>query len=216
VSLPSHLCLAALALSITLSGCRRLDERMEIKETRDISAYASPVVPIVPSAERFESALKEMEENEAKPAPQNLFSWVTPEGWQEAGFDPTGMRFINLQFGSHGEGECYLSLMPGKAGGLDANANRWRSQMGKQAFTPEELAALPKKRLLNRDATYLDIEGDFKGVGATEAEKNYRMVGLILPAPEFTLFVKMTGPKDVVDKNLPNFEKFVQSISPAR
>ncbi len=197
---------------------------MEIKETRDVSAYASPAAPIVPSTSRFEGALKEQEQMELAekqktqaPVPQNLFTWVTPEGWSEAGFDPTGMRFINLQFGPKGEGECYLSLMSGTGGGLEANVNRWRStQMGLPPYTPEELEKLPTKPLLNREAVYVDFSGDFKAVGATEAQKDYRLVGLILQAPQFILFVKMTGPKDLVEKNMPAFEQFTQSISPTK
>jgi len=191
---------------------------MEIKETREISAYADPAAPVVSTTRRFQSALQE--ENNAQPGatplPQNLFSWVTPEGWSEAGADSTGMRFINLKFGPQGEGECYLSIMPGTGGGMEANINRWRAQMGQAPYTPEELQKLPTKPLLNRDATYVDFTGDFKGVGASEAQKDYRLAGLVLAAPQFTLFIKMTGPKDLVEKNMPAFDQFTQSISPAK
>lgn len=207
----------AFALLIAVPGCHRLDERMEIKESRPISAYAATPAPIKTSEERFANAEPEEPSENTPMARQNLFAWVTPEGWSEAGEDPSGMRFINLKFGPNGEGECYLSLMPGSAGGIDANINRWRAnQMGLPAYSKEEIEKLPKKPLLNREATYVTLDGDYKNVGSPEALKNYRLVGLILAAPQATLFVKMTGPKDLVEKNMTAFEQFVSSISPAR
>lgn len=214
---PAHCCFLASFILLSVPSCRRLEERMEITETRPVSKYAAPPTDIVSSEQRFATA-EPVEPEDNMPTPkQNLFAWVTPEGWHEAQDDPSGMRFINLQFGPHGEGECYLSLMPGKAGGMEANINRWRSgQMGLPALKPEEIAQLPKKPLLGREATYVELDGDYKNVGAAQASKNFRLVGLILAAPQATLFVKMTGPKELVEKNMPAFEEFVQSISPTR
>jgi hypothetical protein len=42
------------------------------------------------------------------------------------------------------------------------------------------------------------------------------MVGLVEPAPDFTIFVKMTGPKELVEKNEAAFDEFVQSVSGSR
>jgi hypothetical protein len=212
---PSALyCSLALILLALFPSCHRLDERMEIKETRPISTYAAkPVTQVISSKDRFADAEPPAEESEAPP--QKLFAWTTPEGWQDAGPDAAGMRYINLQFGPKGEGECYLSLLPG-TGGILANVNRWRTQMGLPPITTEEADKLPKKPLLNREATFVSLDGDFKGFGATEAAKGYRLVGLILAAPQAILTVKMTGPKDLLEKNMPAFEQFIQSISPAR
>jgi hypothetical protein len=202
---------AAFGAGMALCSCKPVGERMEITETREVSKHAPPVAPDAGSAERFR-----MEPEETPAAPrENPLTWVVPEGWSDAGEDasPGGMRLINLRFGAGGEGECYLSAMPGSAGGLEANINRWRSQMGLPAFSTDELAKLPKKPFLNREASYVAFDGDFKRVGATEATKGYRLVGLVQPAPEFTLFVKMTGPKELVEKNAAAFEQFIQSIS---
>ena len=205
-------CLTVISAVAALApvSCRKLDERMEITETRDVSEHATMPKTFASSAERFY-------DNQPKPeAPQeNPLQWVTPEGWKEApaGGTPGSMRLIDLRFGEKNEGECYLSAMPGKAGGLEANVNRWRTQMGLAPYTPDELAKLPKKVFLNREATAVSFDGDFKGVGASEAQKGYRLEGLVQEAPEFTLFVKMTGPKEVVEKNQAAFDKFCQSIS---
>lgn len=183
---------------------------MEITEVREISSYNPSPKALVSSAERFYDTREE-----APTPPGNPLAWVTPDGWSEAppGSSPMGMRLIDLRFGEHGEGECFLSAIPGAAGGLEANVNRWRRQMEQPAYSAEELAALPKKIFLGREATFVTFEGDFTNVGDAEARKGYRLLGLVQETPEFTLFVKMTGPKALIDQNEAAFEQFTGSIS---
>jgi hypothetical protein len=200
----------ALGSAVLLLSCKPVGDHMEITETREVSKQAPPPAPSATSAERFRM------QQEAPESPrENPLTWVLPEGWSEAGegASPGGMRLIDLRFGAGGEGECYLSALPGSAGGLEANINRWRGQMALPAYSAEELAKLPKKSFLNREATFVNFDGDFKPVGAVEATKGFRLVGLVQAAPEFTLFVKMTGPKDLIAKNEVAFDQFVQSIS---
>lgn len=194
-----------------LSSCKRIGERIEITETREISTHSPMPKAMAASTERF----FDNQEQSSQPK-ENPLTWVTPEGWKEAPAEAAanaGMRLIDLRFGENGVGECYLSAMPGNAGGLEANVNRWRAQMGLAAMTTEELAQLPKKLFLGREAAYLSFDGDFKGMGAKEATKGYRLLGMVQSAPEFTLFVKMVGPKELVVKNEAAFEQFCQSIS---
>jgi hypothetical protein len=190
---------------------------MEITETREISKYEPKVQANVPSSSRFYDDKPAAGENPSGGQGRIPLTWETPAGWKEAPSDAAssmaGMRLINLAFGPNGEGECYLSAMPGAAGGLAANVNRWRAQMSLAPMTEEELGKLPKKAFLGREATFVAFDGDFKGMGAAETKTGYRLVGLVQPAPEFTLFVKMTGPKDLVTANEAAFEQFCQSIS---
>lgn len=212
LSFKSLPCLALpVVLALGTTSCHKLDERMEITESRDVSEHSVMPKALAPSAERF----YDTQQNQPAAPQENPLTWTAPEGWTDApaGGSPGGMRLIDLRFGPNGEGECYLSAMPGKAGGLEANVNRWRTQMGQPAYTPDELSKLPKKPFLNRDSTFVKFEGDFKSVGATEARKGYQLLGLVQEAPEFTLFVKMTGPKELIQKNEAAFDQFCQSIS---
>lgn len=204
---------AALGCAVLLPSCKPVGEHMEITEAREVSKQTPPPAPPATSAERFR-----MQQEAAEAPRDNPLTWVVPEGWSEAGEDasPGGMRLISLRFGAGGEGECYLSAMPGSAGGLEANINRWRGQMGLPDYSAEELAKLPRKSFLNREATYVNFDGDFKPVGAADATKGFRLVGLVQTAPEFTLFVKMTGPKELIARNEVAFDEFIQSISVKR
>ena len=84
--------------------------------------------------------------------------------------------------------------------------------MGLPPMTPDDVAKLPQKTLVNREASFVSFDGDYKAVGAAEAAKDWRMMGLLQQAPEFMLFVKIVGPKELVIKNEAAFEQFSQSI----
>jgi len=199
-----------------LVSCERVTETMPIEETREISSYTPSPTTFISSAQRFDDMQEQQQQGGSQTPPAELFDWITPPGWTQA--PPAtggmgGMRLVDMRFGPNGEGECFLSVIQGEAGGLDANVNRWRTQMGQPPYTAEELAALPKKDLFGREAIYLDFEGDFKNVGQSSAQQGYRLLGLVQQTPQFTLFVKMTGPKDLVQANATAFEQFAQSIS---
>lgn len=204
----------ALALPAILgfTACEKIEERMPIKEERSISEHSSvPKFP-VSSAKRF----YDEETPAAGAAPQgNPLVWTTPEGWTEVppSSSPGSMRLIDLRFGPNQEGECYLSAIQGNAGGLDANVNRWRTQMAQAPFTPEELAKLETKTFLGRPTPFVAFDGDYSNVGVAAPLKGYRLLGLVQVAPEFTIFVKMTGPKELVEKNAAAFEQFAQSVN---
>lgn len=204
---------AVLACSLLAVSCKRLEERMAITETREVSTHARKPAVDIPSSTRFYDDAQEQPQQRTNF--RDLLTWTVPEGWSESATpDASGMRLVDLRFGPNQEGECYISLMPGPAGGLEANVNRWRTQMGQTPYTPEDIARLEKKPFFNRDATYVAFDGDFKGFGAEQAQTGYRLLGLIHSAEQATIFVKLTGPKSLVEQNTAAFDAFCQSIRP--
>lgn len=206
------------ACSLLAVSCKRLEERMPIEETREVSSHARKPAVDIPSATRFydDAPAQGQEQEESQRANvRDFLTWTVPEGWSESDKpDPSGMRLLDLRFGPNQEGECYISFMPGTAGGLEANVNRWRTQMGQPPYTAEEIAKLEKKPFLNREAAYVAFDGDFKGFGAEKAQSSYRLLGLVHSADKFTIFVKLTGPKALVEQNTAAFDAFCQSIKP--
>ena len=195
---------ACLALTSALAACKRLDERIEITRTRDVSEHEPAPKLDATSRTRFGVP-------EEQPASDPL-EWTTPEGWTTA--ERTQMRPINLRFGPQGEGECYLSILPGGGGGIAANVNRWRKQMGQSDLTDQEIAALPKRVLMGIEGVFLSLDGSYTNVGAAEAAPDQRLMGVIaeLGATEMGLFVKMVGPRDLVEANTAAFDAFVSSL----
>lgn len=178
---------------------------MVITETRQVSVHAPEAKVGVPSKVRF----YDDKEEETGPREHPLL-WTTPPGWTEG--EPNQMRLIDLKFGPNQEGECYLSALPGPAGGLEANINRWRGQLGLAPLTAEEIEKLPRRPFLGGQAHSITADGEYKNMGQEVAQKDYRLVGIIQQAPELTLFVKMTGPKALVESQMTAFEAFVASV----
>ncbi|RBP41390.1 hypothetical protein DES53_107222 [Roseimicrobium gellanilyticum] len=201
-----------------MSGCDQVGERVQIKETREISKHATRPPVAVASADRFPQMDREAPEVEQPdpPAAEELFDWITPAGWTVV--QPTGaargIRLLDMRFGPNQEGQCFLSFLPGGGGGVEANVNRWRTQMGQAPYTAEEFAALPKKPLFGRDASYVAFDGDFTDVGKSEAVKDYRMLGAVHADEKFMIFVKMVGPKALVVENEAAFDEFCRSLQP--
>jgi hypothetical protein len=93
-------------------------------------ALAPRIEPLKAEVDRFLDGLK-VEGDKVK--------WTLPEGWHEEGA-PQGDRITTLCIGkSHLE--MTVTRLDGPAGGLLANLNRWRGQLGLEPFAEAELAA---------------------------------------------------------------------------
>ena len=136
--------------------------------------------------------------------------WETPEGWVE--LPPRSMRDANFLVAGDERAECYLTVLAGDGGGLAANVNRWRSQMSLAPLSDEGLAALPRVRFLGAEAFQVDFEGSWTGMGGDRSAEDYRLVGLLQFASDAARFLKMVGPKSVLDGELEAFQALAASF----
>ncbi|MFT4647482.1 MAG: hypothetical protein ACI9X4_000695 [Glaciecola sp.] len=139
------------------------------------------------------------------------FIYETPEGWVEDA--PTQFRLINFKVAGRDDAACYLTALPGSAGGVLENVNRWRAQFGAARITDAEMNALPKTPLLALPALRLEIAGPFSdGMSGVELSEG-ALVGLILKQDNTMVFLKMVGPKDVIEQEMAHFDSFVASLT---
>lgn len=183
-------------------SCKRLGERVEITESRTLSEFEPTPKLDVSTRARFS--------DEPEPGADPLV-WTLPEGWKEA--ERSQMRPVNLRFGPNGEGECYLSVLPGGGGGTLANVNRWRKQMGQEEIDEQALTDLPRRLLMGVQGVFVSIDGDYANVGAAESLPDHRMLGIVATLGEAGLFVKMVGPKVIVENEMAAFDQFVDSLT---
>lgn len=196
----------AVAAALAAAGCGKQGETQEITETRTLTA-PKPADAGASSAERFGMTMR------PAAAPTAQFEWTTPEGWTEE--TPNANRIINLRPAGDPKAECFVTLLGQSGGGVAANVNRWRGQMGLEPTDEAAIAALPKKPLLGGEAVFVELEGNYRGMGGDQDNPDFKMVGLILDTGGSSVFVKMTGPKALIDQELPKFEQFCASIKPA-
>ncbi len=130
------------------------------------SRPAAPTIPgATPEQRHFgrSSAPGPASEQASGGAPDlaSLLDYDLPPGWEEV--PPTQMRLINLRPAGDPDAECYLALLPSSGGGVAANVNRWRGQLGLEPLDEEGLNALPHLSLLGAQGVLVDFEGAYAG-----------------------------------------------------
>jgi len=129
-------------------------------------------------------------------------NWQVPAGWQEV----SGGQFLIAKFmltGSDGATAAVnVSNSSGDGGGLAANVNRWRGQLGLPPMTGISTTAID---VAGGQAQLVDMSGTDKRTGQPT-----RLVGLIVPQSGQTWFYKLMGDAKVVESQKAGFIQFVQ------
>ena len=135
-------------------------------------------------------------------------NWEVPSGWKEI----SGGQFLVAKFvlagAANTQASVNVSMSPGDGGGMLANVNRWRGQLG---LGPEAEADLAK------DLQTLDLSGakgtlsDISGQDARTGTKA-RLLAVVVPRSGETWFYKLMGDAQIVEREKDAFMKFVQSV----
>jgi hypothetical protein len=137
----------------------------------------------------------------------NGFKFTVPSTWSDGG--PASMRTLNFRVSA--ETECYLVVLPGQAGGLVPNINRWQGQMGLGPLSEEEVDALPRAQFLGEEAYLLQADGDYVGMDGI-AHSDMTMLALLLMREEDSLFLKMIGPEPEVATQRESFLRLASTL----
>ncbi|MCW0219103.1 MAG: hypothetical protein OJI67_12335 [Prosthecobacter sp.] len=98
---------------------------------------------------------------------------------------------------------------PGQGGDTQANIDRWLGQFASppESKTEELDANGTKVSFVTATGTY----NDGAMFGPKTPKDNYTLLGAIIPGPDAPIFIKMTGPKDVIAKVTEDFKKMATS-----
>ena len=139
---------------------------------------------------------------EGKPA------WQVPAGWQEV----PGGQFLVAKFSIAGpdnaQATVNVSSSAGTGGGLLANVNRWRGQLG---LTPLANPDLGKESWSFPVGTGQGTLVDMSGTDARTGQKT-RLIGAIVPQGGQTWFYKLMGNPQLAEQQKEAFTKFVQTV----
>lgn len=138
------------------------------------------------------------------------YRWSPPAGWQRG--PEKSMREITFLAGERGEAECYVTLLGGDGGGKLANVNRWRQQLGQPAITDADLAALVRIPMLGTEALVVEFA---RGEGASAPEGQEYLLGVVCLLEGQSLFVKMTGPREILLRERAAFLELCRSVRSA-
>ena len=190
-------------------SCREGDRVVEIRETRQVDTAVKTADPGMTSAQRFgfqPAPTRAPSESAAPP-----LVWAVPDGWGDG--LPNPMRAGSFIVAGSPETECYVAVLSGDGGGVAANVNRWRRQMGAESLSPEEIGSLPTITVLGQPCPVVELSGVFTPMSGP-SRADWCLLGVVCSLPDETVFVKMTGPEDVVRGQRARFVSFCESLAP--
>jgi hypothetical protein len=131
-------------------------------------------------------------------------SWTAPAAWTAK---PNGsMRKGSFAIkGDGGEADLGITAFPGATGGLEANLNRWRGQVGLPPQSPAEVTASVEK-FSAHGLEFLVV--DYAGGGN-------RLIGAIVPYGGNSWFFKLMGPDALVAGQKDAFHAFLRTVKEA-
>jgi len=174
-------------LVILMPACDRNDQQIKV--------YRLVKAPV-------ESAPLEQAAPESSPPATPQIKWELPDGWGEG--SPSTMRYASFAAtGENGE-KVDISVVTflGDGGNDLDNVNRWRQQIG--------LAHVDVAELNSIIAPFQGKQINF--LTADMIGPNSRTLAAWVRREGRSWFFKLTGPKDAVEKQKPNFARFLQSI----
>lgn len=142
--------------------------------------------------------------------------WEVPPEWTEGEERP--FRLVSFRVGE--SSECYVTVLPGDGGGVGANLDRWRSQMGVQTTggvgsasqDPARARDVSEFELLGETAWLAEIHGSYRGMSG-ETQEGATMLVAFGSNGRRTVFVKMIGPGAEVAREQGSFRDFCASLT---
>lgn len=190
----------ALCLATFLSACGdSTAPRVYTVPKEDESHAASPALPMGGAASGGSMADQTLppemlNQNAIAPA------WTVPAGWEAQA--ASSMRIATFAApGEAGPADVAITTFPGDVGGLLANVNRWRGQLGLPPTTEGEIAR-SREDLETLSGTAVVLEF---------ANADTATLVSTLRHDNASWFVKMTGPVGTVRAQAENFRLFVRS-----
>jgi hypothetical protein len=133
--------------------------------------------------------------------------WKIPADWRQLPPSQFLLAEFSIAETNGATAEVNAAELSGEGGGVAANVNRWRGQLGLPAADETEFS----KSILTLDtpsghATLVDFTGTDSKTG-----KPARLVGIVVPQNGQTWFYKLMGDEPVVAQQKDAFIKFVRS-----
>ncbi len=130
--------------------------------------------------------------------------WKAPAGWvQDA--EASGPRVATFHLADPA-GEVAITRFPGDVGGLLANINRWRNQLGLSPVSDPAEQPSEAIQVAGTAARLFDLSG------AGKESDRQRMYVVFLTRSDMSWFIKMTGPHALLGANEKAFREFLGTI----
>lgn len=134
--------------------------------------------------------------------------WSVPAQWVATAPRAMIYKSFSVSGDSDAKAEVTVSFFPGDVGGVLANVNRWRGQLGQPQIEADQLASVTKALdTAAGPATLVDFSGTDSKTGQPA-----RLVAVIVPHGDNTWFYKMLGNGALVENQKDAFVNFVKTV----
>ena len=130
-------------------------------------------------------------------------NWQVPAGWQEVSAGQFLVAKFNLTGDAGATAAVNVSMSAGDGGGLAANVNRWRGQLG---LAPVSDVATSPLDIAGGKAQLVELSGT-----NPQTSQPAQLVGVMVSQAGQTWFYKLMGDAKVVAAQKAAFTQFVQS-----
>ncbi len=128
-------------------------------------------------------------------------SWQLPSDWKQV--RAAGMRYMTIT--APDNIEIAVFSFPDDVGGLLANVNRWRGQIGLEPITDEQLPQCTSGlKFENGQGTLVDI--------SNPERKSARVLAAVLQGRDTTWVIRMTGTIEPLENLKPAFVDFIRTV----
>lgn len=212
--LPRPLLCAALILLLT-AGCR----------DREITSYRAPKDPAAAAPQSGAASTNELPDGHptigaastpvgdamagtAVPKGGDSLTWTAPAHWIAQPDRPMRKATFAVKGDAGATADLSITAFPGDTGGVPANLNRWRGQIGLPPLPETEVTAGLEH--LEANGLHVDVVDMAGAVGGSPT----RLLGAIIPHRGETWFVKLTGPDALVAREKSALLEFLRTVRP--
>lgn len=143
------------------------------------------------------------------------FNFKPPKDWQWVE-TTSSMRKAQLKVGKEPATAevIFFHFGPGGGGDVQANVDRWLGQF--QEPKDQIHSKVEKNELGGKQVTFVQAEGTYlsgQPGGPKTPQPGSMLAGAILDSKEGNVFIRMVGPKAVVEQAQPAFRKMIEEAS---
>jgi len=199
---------------VSVIACKR---ESEIKSYNVAKEVAAPAIPAAPASAADPHAgipgMAGMTAGAAGMPAAAEFTDSPPAHWKKQALSPMRLASYHVEGEGGAMTDISFSLLRRAPGGILANVNRWRAQVGQAPV--DEAALKPQTQVIKSsfgDALAVDIEGLASG---GDALKDGRLIGVIAEEGDNAWFFKMRGNAALTATEKTHFYKWIESVKPA-
>jgi len=137
-----------------------------------------------------------------KPSYQSI-GWHKPDKWIASKGSNMRLASFEVPF-TVGLGDLSIIELNGNGGGIEANVNRWRTQLGLNFQPLQEI----EKDIIIREGNF----GVYQIINLINYQTNLGFLCAIIPLDNRTLFIKLSGTIEGINESKTDFISFSSSI----